>query len=150
MTSEDVPSALALVNKYSSQFEIRHVFTSEEEFSHHFLSSAVSNYVFTYVVENEMNKITDLLTYTLDNARRPVAFITTVVSTYIPIEQLIMDGMISARDNGAEFVAIGQQDNITKDVLLSLSFHPVVSVDFYFYNYKYHEIPESNFYIFLL
>ena len=28
MTSEDVPSALALVNKYSSQFEIRQVFTS--------------------------------------------------------------------------------------------------------------------------
>ena len=146
MTSEDVPSALALVNKYSSQFEIRQVFSSEE-FSHHFLSPAVPNYVFTFVVKNEVNKITDLLTYTLDtyNVHRQVAIITTVVSTYIPIEQLIMDGTISARDS-AEFVAIGQQGSITKDVLLSLSFHPVVSVDFYFN----HEIPESNFFIFLL
>jgi len=41
MTSEDVSSALALVNKYSSQFEIRRVFTSEEEFSHNFLCPAV-------------------------------------------------------------------------------------------------------------
>ena len=30
MTSEDVPSALALINKWSSQFEIRQVFNSEE------------------------------------------------------------------------------------------------------------------------
>ena len=39
MTSEDVPSALALINKWSSQFEIRQVFDSEEEFSHKFLCS---------------------------------------------------------------------------------------------------------------
>ena len=30
MISEDVPSALALINKWSSQFEIRQVFHSEE------------------------------------------------------------------------------------------------------------------------
>ena len=30
MTSEDVPSALALINKWSSQFDIRQVFNSEE------------------------------------------------------------------------------------------------------------------------
>ena len=38
MTSEDVPSALALVNKWSSQFEIMQVFTSEEEFAHRFVA----------------------------------------------------------------------------------------------------------------
>ena len=32
MTSEDVPSALALINKWSSQFEIRQIFRSEEEY----------------------------------------------------------------------------------------------------------------------
>ena len=31
MTSEDVPSALTLINKWSSQFEISQVFNSEEE-----------------------------------------------------------------------------------------------------------------------
>ena len=52
MTSEDVPSALALINKWSSQFEIRQVFNSEEEIAHYYLCPAVPNYVFTYVVEN--------------------------------------------------------------------------------------------------
>ena len=31
---EDVPSALALINKWSSQFEIRQVFNCESEISH--------------------------------------------------------------------------------------------------------------------
>ena len=61
MTSEDIHSELALVNKYSSQFESRQVFTSEE-FSHHFLCPAVPNYMFIYMVENETSNITDLVT----------------------------------------------------------------------------------------
>ena len=61
MTSEDIHRALALVNKYSSQFELRQVFTSEE-FSHHFLCPAVPNYMFIYMVENETSNITDLVT----------------------------------------------------------------------------------------
>ena len=43
MTSEDVPSALALINKWSSQFEIRQVLNSEEEFVHEFLCPVVPN-----------------------------------------------------------------------------------------------------------
>jgi len=85
MTSEDVPSALALVNKYSLKFEIRHVFTSEEEFSHWYLCPAVQNNVFTYVVENENNKITDLVSYHLINAKT-LACISTVI--YLHIFQL--------------------------------------------------------------
>ena len=61
ITSEDIPSALALINKWSSQFEIRQVFTIEE-FSYVFM---LQKHVFTYVVEGESNKITDLVSYSL-------------------------------------------------------------------------------------
>ena len=61
MTSEDVPSALALINKWSSQFEIRQAFKGKEEFAHHFL---LSKLVFTYVVVGINNDdITDLVSY---------------------------------------------------------------------------------------
>ena len=68
MTSEDVPSVLALINKWSSQFEIRQVFSSEEECSYYFLNlfPTASEYnvqVFTYVVQNKTNNITDLVRY---------------------------------------------------------------------------------------
>ena len=139
MTSEDVPSALAFVNKYSSQFEIRQVFTSEEEFSHYFLCPAVPNFVFTYVVENETNNITDVVSYHLRTTDKMHANITTVVSTHSPVEQLIMDVLTCARDEGAKYVII-QQYNIESDVLLSLSFQPLslsLSTMLYFYNYNY-------------
>ena len=60
MTSEDIPSALALINKWSSQFEIRQVFNSEEEFAHEFL---LQKDVHTYVVEDKSDNITDLVCY---------------------------------------------------------------------------------------
>ena len=146
MRSEDAPSALALVNKYSSQFEIRQVFTSEEEFSHHFLYPALPNHVLTYVVENDTN-ITDLVTYSTEVHDPSLgAFISTVISTHFPIKQLIIAAMVCAKDNGAERVAIRQQHNISNNILQSLSFHPVLIKDCCFYNYKYHEIPGSNFY----
>ena len=82
MTSEDVPCALALVNKWSSQFEIRQVFESEADFLHNFLSSAYHR--FTYVVENQTNNITDLISFRLDISRG--TYITAVVSTQCPVK----------------------------------------------------------------
>jgi len=139
MTSEDVPSALALVNKYSSQFEIRQVFTSEEEFSHYFLCPNC----FSYVVENEANDITDLVTV---HSNLVQASVTIVVSTHSPIKQLIMDAMVCARDYGTKQFTIEQKHNITNNILLSLSLHPGSTADYYFYNYRYHEIPGSKLY----
>ena len=43
MTSKDIPSALDLTNKYTSQFEIGQVFQSEEKFSHCFLCPMIEN-----------------------------------------------------------------------------------------------------------
>ena len=145
MTSEDVPSALALVNKYSSQFEIRQIFTSEEEFSHYFLFPAVPNFVRTYVVENESNNITDLVRCFVERRDdgQLMALITTMASTHCPVRQLIRDVMVCVRNSGAESVAVKQQ-SVSRVDLSSLFFH-LLSVSYcYFYNYKYHEIPESN------
>ena len=119
MTSKDVPSALALINKWSSQFEIRQVFNSEEEFAHNFLLQKNTH---TYVVEDKSNNITDLVCYKLPYYVDPThAAITTVVSTQSPVKQLIIDALVCVRLNGAVIVTICQY-NIESDILASLSF----------------------------
>ena len=151
MTSEDVPSALALVNKYSSQFEIKRVFTSEEEFSHLFLCPAVPNYVFTYVVENE-SKVTDFVSYYIfetirDDINEKFAGISAVVSTQSQFQDLIRDAFVCAIEGGAQEVLISQF--IEDDVLSSLaayaqlSSHHQLSLH-YLYNYKYHSLCERD------
>ena len=143
MTSEDVPSALAFINKWSSQFEIREVFNSEEEFVHYYLCPTIPNYVYTYVVENEANNITDLVNFRLVNKAHMQFSITTVASTQSPIKQLIIDALVCAKEVGAKELAIS---NIKLDVLSSLSFHweNKFSTCFLIYNYKYHEISETR------
>ena len=67
MTSKDIPSALALTNKYTSQFEIRQVFQNEEEFSHYFMCPVIENYMHTYVVEDPVTgDITDMAGFSLE------------------------------------------------------------------------------------
>ena len=145
MTPDDVPNALALVNKYSSQFEVRQAFTSKEEFSYWFLCPAVPNYVLTYVVENETD-ITELVRCTLDNDDgKPVVFVYTIISTVTPVQQLLLDVMVCARDAGAVRLVIIQH-NINSEILLSLSLKPISSSDSYFYNYNYHEVSEANYF----
>ena len=144
MTSEDVPSALALINKWSSQFEIRQVLTSEE-FAHHFLCTTLPNLVFSYIVENQTKNITDLVSYTLapDNSGALSATVVTVVSTQSEVKQLIMDTIVSARDNGAKYISL-LQFNMKSDILLSLSFRQVRLLTVCFYNYYHHEIPQDK------
>jgi len=140
MISEDVPSVLALVNKYSSQFEIRQVFTSKEEFSH-FLCPAIPNHVFTYVVENENNNITDLVSFAYRASL--VSFITMMVYTQTPPEDLIRDAIICARQNGFGKV-VATNLHVEEHVLQSLSFSYSSSRNYCFYNYKYHQLSEMK------
>ena len=51
MTSKDIPSASALTNKYTSQFEIGQVFQSEV-FSYYFMCPMIENYMQVDVVED--------------------------------------------------------------------------------------------------
>ena len=144
MTSEDVPSALALINKWSSQFEIRQVFDSEEELAHYLLCPILPNYVLTYVVQNEIKHITDLVRFLL-YSDESFANITTVVSTHTPVKDLILDALVCARNNGVTSHATVHQYSIKHDVLLSLSFQQVNQGTCHIYNYKYHEIPHKRF-----
>ena len=144
MRSEDVPSALALINKWSSQFEIRLVLNSEEV-SHCFL---LQKYVYTYVVEDKSKNITDLISYSLlCTHHQTCASITTVVSTQSPVEQLLIDALVCARGNGVRTVSV-HQHNLESDTLASLSFQPSGSLAFHFYNYRYHEISQTKFWCF--
>ena len=145
MTSEDVPSALALINKWSSQFEIRQVFNSEEEFTYNFL---LHRFMDTYVVEDKSNNITDLVCYTLSDMPQFHSTITTLVSTQIPVEQLIIDALVCARENNQTAVSL-RQYNIESDILASLSFQPSGYYNtFHFYNYRYYEISQTKFWAF--
>ena len=144
MTSEDVPSALALISKWSSQFEIRQVFNSEEEFAHTFL---LQKFIFTYVIEDKPNNITDLLSYKLFNVPYRSILIDTVVSTQSPVKQLITDALVCARENGPSVAAITQR-SIESDILDSLSFQPFDDPAYHFYNYRYHEISQAKFGVF--
>ena len=140
MTSEDVPSALALINKWSSQFEIRQVLNSAEV-SHSFL---LHKFVCTYVVEDKSKNITDLISYSLSFIGQLYAGITTVVSTQSPVKQLITDTLVCARENGTTTMLI-RQCNMESDILASLSFEPSRYSTFHFYNYRHHEISQAKF-----
>ena len=146
MTSEDVPSALALINKWSSQFEIRQIFNSEEEFAHYFL---LQKFVFTYIVEDKPDSITDLVSYRLVDVPHYMMniLINTVVSTQSPVKQLITDALVCARENGVSVAGIAQF-NVESDILTSLSFQPSDHYTFHFYNYKCHEISQAKFGVF--
>ena len=145
MTLEDVPSALAFINKWSSQFEIRQVFNSEEEFAHLFLSPTVPNNVFTYIVENETRSITDIVRYSLapNNTGTLSATISTMASTKTAVKQLIVDAIVSAKDHGAKYISLLQL-NIKSDILLSLLFQKVKFITCCFFNYYYPEVPQDN------
>ena len=150
MTSKDVPSALALINKWSSQFEFTRVFDSEEEFAHTFLCpTGPSNkhmYVVTYIVENETNNITDLVSFKLTNdVPYVIADVTTVASTKSPVRQLLKDTLVCAKENYDATGLLISQCNIAPDILSSLSFHHSGDhINCSIYNYRYHEVPEAK------
>ena len=148
MTSQDIPSTLALVNKYSSQFEIGRKF-SKEEISHYFLCPTVPNRVFTYVIEHG-HEITDLvccILLTMKNGST-MASVTIVISTHSPVKQLITDVMVCGRDKGAIGVQL-YQHNIKSNILSSLGFQQDSTWVLCFYNYKYPEISEANYFYML-
>ena len=68
MTSEDVPSAFALINKWSSQFDIGQVFDSEELAYNLLCSIPVHLYGGNELDNiNNLNNITDLVSFNLIN-----------------------------------------------------------------------------------
>jgi len=54
-----------------------------------------------------------------------------------------MDGMVCAKDSGAEYVELPQYD-INNDILQSLSFQSDTKTTSFLYNYRYPEILQTN------
>ena len=145
MTQKDIPNALAFVNKNLSQFEIRQVFTSEEEFSHCYLCPAMPNFMYSYIVESN-DSITDLVSYrVLYRDGRPVRGVTTTfMYTHTPPNYLMMSTIVSMREKEIESISI-RQNNLKSEFLSSFLFFRESQVKYCFYNYKYHEVSQDKF-----
>ena len=99
----------------------------------------------TYVVENETNNITDLISFRLSAIPRMpmLAYVSTMVSTQSPVKQLIIDALVCAKNMGPKELQI-LQSNIKSDVLLSIPFQYGDTKNLFIYNYKYHEVPATD------
>ena len=144
MTSKDIPSALALTNKYISQFEIRQVFQSEEEFSYYFMCPMIENYMRTYVVEDPVTgDITDVAGFKLEPSlvgHKLLGVSTILVAVKSPARQLLIDLLVCAKQTKADVIYTVQY-GLTNDVFENLitkadSFHC------HLLNYQYNKVDE--------
>ena len=150
MKKKDISSTLALANKYTSQFEIRQVFTSKSEFTHHFLCPSISDYVSTYVVEDpKSGNITDVIGYRVEilNDTMTCAHITAVISTKTPVRQLLIDLLICAKQTKAMIVET-LQFGLEEEVFFGLFYRCPYYRYWYPYNFSYPEVSESQVYVF--
>ncbi|XP_065907962.1 uncharacterized protein [Dysidea avara] len=144
MVFKDVPKALILTNQHASQFEIHHVFQSEEEFSHYFLCPSVPSYVTTYVVEDPTNgNITDLFSfnsYTMDG--KAVARVGAIIITNAPERQFVTDLLVCTKKENVDRLHTIQH-GLAKSTFECLfkSFHFLY---FHMYNYGYPETDEGR------
>ena len=148
MKSQDVSSALALTNNYTSQFKVAQVFQSEEEFSHYCLCDSLPHFINTFVVEDpNTGKITDLISYQLVvNENLLTASVVLLVAAKSPGKQLVTDILVSAKLAKAELLVTSQfclPQNIFESLLLVPHFGTAC---WSIYNYKYFEVDEENFF----
>ena len=111
MKHSDIPKALALINKYTSQFEIGQVFKSEEEFAHWFSSPLLKNLVTYAIEESNGGNITDMFSFTVTASPRSScisAMVTALIITKSPAMQLITDMLICAKQRSASWVILYQ------------------------------------------
>ena len=150
MTSKDIPSALALTNKYTSHFEIRQVFQSEEEFSYYFMCPLIENYMHTYVVKDPVTgNITDVAGFRFEQSMdglKLYAISTILVAVKSPARQLLIDLLVCAKQTKAD-VFLTFQYGLTNDVFENLTMKPG-SFYCHLFNYQYNEVDESQVYLF--
>ena len=150
MKKRDISVALAFMNKYTMPFEIKQVFTSKKEFSHHFLCPNIPNYITTYVVEDKKSgEITDIIGYKIEilNDTLTCAYITAIISTKTPVRQLLADLLICVKESKADILQtlqFGFKDEIFENLFYRCSYYRY----WYPYNFNYPEIPESKVYVF--
>ena len=151
MTSKDIPSALALTNKYSSRFEIGQIFQSEEEFSYYFMSPVIKNYMQAYVVEDPVTgDITDVAGFKLErgmDGHNLFAYITILVAMKSPPRQLLIDLLVCAKQAKVDILytsRFGLEKKVFDDLLTIQS----TICYWHFINYQYDEVDESKFCLF--
>ena len=157
MTLKDIPSALALTNKYTSKFEIGHIFQSEEEFSQWFLPpSKEGANVVTYVVEDPINgNITDMFSFqvpTANNTSPLTGSVIAIVNTKTPSVQLVIDLLLCAKKKALSNILTYQfgllGSSFEQIFLMSSSFPHFISTGLYLYNYSCPEVDENDFVLF--
>ena len=151
MTPKDIPSALALANKYTSQFEIRQVFQSEEEFSYYFMCPVIENYMHTYVVEDPVTgDFTDVAGFRLErrlDGLQLLAISTILVAVKSPARQLLIDLLVCAKQTKAD-AFLTFQYGLTNDVFQNLTTIPIWHC--HLLNYQYNEVDESQVCLFFI
>ena len=146
MTSKDIPVALALTNKYTSQFEIRQVFQSEEEFSHYFMYPMIENCMHTYVVEDPVTgDITDVAgfkPFRSEDGSKFGASATILVAATTPARQLFIDLLVCAKQTKI-YSLVTLQFGLTNDVFENLN---MTRLNFHCHllNYQYPEVNENQ------
>ena len=145
MTSKDIPSALALTNKYTSQFEIRQVFQSEEEFSHYFMCPVIENYMQAYVVEDPVTgDITDVAGFKPEQDGHILgATVKILVAAKSPARQLLIDLLVCAKQAKVHVIKTIQH-GLTSDVFENLFSRKSQNYHYYLLNYYYNEVDESQ------
>ena len=146
MTSKDIPSALALTNKYTSQFEIGQVFQSEEEFSYYFMCPMIENYMHTYVVEDPVTgDITDVAGFNLEPILGGHSLTSTVkilVAMKSPARQLLIDLLVCAKQARVRLLHTVQY-GLKIDVFKN-HFKQCPAADCILLNYQYNELDENQ------
>ena len=152
MTAKDIPSALALTNQYTSQFEIGQIFQTEEEFSHYFFNLSLPDFVSTYVVEDpSTGSITDMFSFRLLKNRidrRVLASVYAIVVTKTPPRQLITDILVCAQKEGANVVNTYLY-GLSKEYFDNLFIKLDLNAHMHLLNYNYPKVDEEKCCLFL-
>ena len=151
MTSKDIPSALALTNNYTSQFEIGQVFQSEEEFAYYFMCPVIENYMHAYVVEDPVTgDITDVAGFKLEQSmdgRNLFAYATMLIPVESSARQLLIDLLVCAKQAKAGILHTFRF-GIEKEVFKGLLSIESTICYWHFINYQYGEVDESEYCLF--
>ena len=157
MTLKDIPSALALTNRYTSKFEIGHIFQSEEEFSQWFLPPSKEDaHIVTYVIEDPISgNITDMFSFQVPTANKTpplTGSVIAIVNTKTPSLQLVIDLLLCAKKKALSNILtyqFGLLGCIFEQIfLMSSRFPHFITTSLYLYNYSCPEVDENDFVLF--
>ena len=155
MTLKDIPNALVVTNKYTSQFEIGQVFQNEEEFIHWFLPPPKDMHVVTYVVEDSITgNITDMFSFQIPVGDKTPSNVLAIVYTKTPSLGLVVDLLLCAKQHGLSEIftyQFGLLGGIFDQIFVNNEYISMLRYfwsSLYLYNYSYPEVYQNKFVLF--